>query len=127
MQVKGTKFDDRQADSAKAKMELLARARAKAPQNDPEFAARMAAKAEASVLREEERGKRKAEKLEAARIAEEERVAREAREAEEARVAAEHEAAEAERLEIASQIAEAKKKFAADARFAAATAKKGRK
>lgn len=124
MHVKGTKFDDRQAASAKAKQELLARARAKSPTNDPDFAARQAAKAQAARERDERHAQRKAEKAEAARIAEETRIADEKRMAEEARVAAEQAEAERLRREIAEQIAEAKKKLAADTRFAQATARK---
>jgi hypothetical protein len=45
MQVKGTSFNDRQENSAKAKLELLKRAREKSPMNDPDFAKRQAEKA----------------------------------------------------------------------------------
>ena len=62
MQVKGTSFNDRQENSAKAKLELLKRAREKSPMNDPNFAQRMAEKAAAAAVREKERAERKAAK-----------------------------------------------------------------
>jgi len=112
MQVKGTSFNDRQENSAKAKLELLKRARENSPMNDPEFAQRQAEKAAAGVIRDKERVERKAAKeaekarLEAERI-ENERVA-----AEQAAAAAELAAAEAERLVARQAIEEAKAKLA---------------
>ncbi len=117
-------FNDRREASAKAKEALLARARAVAPQNDPSFAERQAARAAAAQAREER---------DAAKLA--------ARKAEDERLAAEKAAAEIERLRLteetrvakeAQEVAEAdaymllvaEQKAARDARYAARKARK---
>jgi hypothetical protein len=112
MQVKGTSFNDRQENSAKAKLELLKRAREKSPMNDPDFAQRQAEKAAAAVIREKERAERKAAKeAEKARL-EAERIENERIAAEEAAAAALAAQAEAERLAARQAIEEAKAKLA---------------
>jgi Family of unknown function (DUF6481) len=100
----GLTFADRLETAAKAKQALLEKARQKDPTNDPEFAARQAARIEAARIREE-------------------------REAEAARKAAE---AEAEALRIRSgkrpvskpALSEAEQKALRDARYAARKARK---
>jgi len=65
-------FSGRLQNAAKAKQDLLARARAKSPMNDPEFAKRQAervALAEARDIRKAEAAERK--RLETIRVAEE--------------------------------------------------------
>ena len=124
MNVKGSKFSDRQAESAKAKMELLARARANSPANDPEFAARLAARAEASRERDERREEMRVAKKAAAEQAEANRIAEEARLAEEARVKAEQDEAERLKREVAQQIAEAKARLAQSGGFAVKSARR---
>ncbi|MFT3809180.1 MAG: DUF6481 family protein [Micropepsaceae bacterium] len=112
MQVKGTSFNDRQENSAKAKLELLKRAREKSPMNDPNFAQRMAEKAAAAAVREKERAERKtAKEAEKARL-EAERIENERIAAEEAAIAAAAAQAEAERLAARQAIEEAKAKLA---------------
>ncbi len=112
MQVKGTSFNDRQENSAKAKLELLKRARENSPMNDPAFKQRMAEKAAAAAVRDKERAERKAAK-------EAERIRLEAERIENERIAAEEAIAEAKRqedermrLEARLAIEEAKAKLA---------------
>lgn len=112
MQVKGTSFNDRQEASAKAKLELLKRAREKSPMNDPDFKQRMAEKAAAGALREKERIERKAAKeAEKARL-EAERIENERIAAEEAAAEAKRQEDERMRLEARRAIEEAKAKLA---------------
>ena len=63
-------FSDRLSTAAKAKQEQLARARAKSPLNDPEFAKRQAARAEAEARAAQARAEEDA-RLEALRHEEE--------------------------------------------------------
>ena len=65
-------FSDRLETAAKAKQELLAKALAKSPKNDPNFAARQAEK----IVLSEARDKRKAEAAER-KVAESKRIAEE--------------------------------------------------
>ncbi|MBS0537329.1 MAG: hypothetical protein JSR47_01150 [Proteobacteria bacterium] len=126
MKNQGLTFADRLETAAKAKQALLDKARAKDPANDPEFAARQAARLEAARQREQ----REAEKREA-RLAEQARVKAE-REAEAARKAAEAEA-EAERIRAGKRpvskpaLSPAEQKAIRDARYAARKARKGKK
>jgi hypothetical protein len=126
MQVKGTSFNDRHEASLKAKQELLARAKAKSPLNDPEFAQRQAerlAAARERSVREAEKATAKKEASERAKIeAEAERIRLE----QEAKERAEREEAERLRREIAAQIAEAKAKLATTAGFSVKVAAKGK-
>jgi hypothetical protein len=119
----GLTFADRLETAAKAKQALLEKARQKDPSNDPEFAARQAARIEAAQARESrEREKRDA------RLAEQARVKAE-REAEAARKAAEAEA-EAERIRAGKRpvskpaLSAAEQKALRDARYAARKARK---
>jgi hypothetical protein len=120
---KETKFNDRLDTAAKARAEQLAKARAKDPRNDPEFAVRQAARVQAAKEREQREAERKA-----ARIAEQQRLAEEAAAAERARIEAEK-AAEEERkrkqLEMAARVVadEAERKAKRDARYAARKAR----
>lgn len=121
---KGDTFNDRRSDSAKAKQDLLARARKVAPQNDPDFAARQAARAEAARIREE----REAEKI-AARKAEQERLAAEKAEAEARRIREEEEAKAAKEAQEHAEAEAymqlmAEQKAARDARYAARKARR---
>jgi len=119
----GLTFADRLETAAKAKQALLEKARQKDPSNDPEFAARQAARIEAAKIREA----RDAEKREA-KAAEQARVKAE-REAEAARKAAEAEA-EAERIRAGKRpvskpaLSAAEQKAIRDARYAARKARK---
>ena len=123
MKNQGLTFADRLETAAKAKQALLEKARQKDPSNDPEFAARQAARIEAAQARESrEREKRDA------RLAEQARVKAE-REAEAARKAAEAEA-EAERIRAGKRpvskpaLSAAEQKALRDARYAARKARK---
>lgn len=116
-------FNDRRDNSAKAKQDLLERAKKLAPQNDPDFARRQAERAAAAKAREERDAAR-----EAARKAEAERIAAEkaAAEAERIRVAEEERiAAEANKKaeEEAYMQLMAEQKAARDARYAARKAR----
>ena len=95
-------FNDRLADQAKARAAQLERARAKSPQNDPEFAARQAERKRIADEREARLAARAAEKVEQTRLE------------------AERRAAEADKL--VQLLAE--QKAARDARYAARKAKK---
>jgi hypothetical protein len=115
----GLTFADRLETAAKAKQALLEKARQKDPSNDPEFAARQAARVEAARLREE----RETEKRNA-RLAEQAE-----REAEAARKAAEAQA-EADRIRSGKRpvskpaLSESEQKALRDARYAARKARK---
>jgi hypothetical protein len=119
----GLTFADRLETAAKAKQALLEKARQKDPTNDPEFAARQAARVEAARLREE----RETEKR-TAKLAEQAKVKAE-REAEAARKAAEAEA-EAERIRSGKRpvskpaLSADEQKALRDARYAARKARK---
>jgi len=119
----GHTFTDRLETAAKAKQALLEKARQKDPANDPEFAARQAARIAAAREREERETERRNAKL-----AEHARVKAE-REAEAARKAAEA-AAEAERIRVGKRLvskpvlSEAEQKALRDARYAARKARK---
>lgn len=117
-------FADRLKTAAKAKQELLDRARANDPTKDPGFAERQAARVAAAAAREARLAEQKAEREAAAiREAEERAAAQAAREL--------AEKLEAERLE-AERIAEgdrlvalaAAQKAERDARYAARKARK---
>jgi Family of unknown function (DUF6481) len=119
----GLTFADRLETAAKAKQALLEKARQKDPTNDPEFAARQAARIEAARIREErETEKRNAKMAEQARVKAE-------REAEAARKAAEAQA-EADRIRSGKRpvskpaLSEAEQKALRDARYAARKARK---
>ncbi|MCC6920169.1 MAG: hypothetical protein IT548_13275 [Alphaproteobacteria bacterium] len=127
MQVKGTKFDERAQASKEAKLALLQRAKALNPANDPAFAERQAARAEAARARDEREAERKAAKAEAARIAEEHRIAEEARLAEERRVEEERLAREQEEFEKQQALLLLKQKMARDERYAARKARAGKR
>jgi len=119
----GLTFADRLETASKAKQALLEKARQKDPANDPEFAARQAARIEAARLREE----RETEKR-TAKLAEQAKVKAE-REAEAARKAAEVEA-EAERIRSGKRpvskpaLSAEEQKALRDARYAARKARK---
>ncbi len=123
MKNQGLTFADRLETAAKAKQALLEKARQKDPTNDPEFAARQAARIEAARLREE----RETEKR-TAKLAEQAKVKAE-REAEAARKAAEA-AAEAERIRSGKRpvskpaLSAEEQKALRDARYAARKARK---
>ena len=123
MKNQGLTFADRLETAAKAKQALLEKARQKDPSNDPEFAARQAARVEVARLREE----RETEKRNA-RLAEQAKVKAE-REAEAARKAAEAQA-EADRIRSGKRpvskpaLSEAEQKALRDARYAARKARK---
>ena len=69
MKNQGLTFADRLETAAKAKQALLEKARQKDPSNDPEFAARQAARIEAARIREErETEKRNAKLAEQAKV-----------------------------------------------------------
>ncbi len=123
MKNQGLTFADRLETAAKAKQALLEKARQKDPTNDPEFAARQAARIEAARLREE----RETEKRNA-KLAEQAKVKAE-REAEAARKAAEAEA-EAECIRSGKRpvskpaLSAEEQKALRDARYAARKARK---
>ena len=123
MKNQGLTFADRLETAAKAKQALLEKARQKDPTNDPEFAARQAARIEAARIREE----RETEKRNA-KLAEQARVKAE-REAEAARKAAEAQA-EADRIRAGKRpvskpaLSAAEQKALRDARYAARKARK---
>ena len=123
MKNQGLTFADRLETAAKAKQALLEKARQKDPSNDPEFAARQAARIEAAKLREERETERRN-----AKAAEQAKVKAE-REAEAARKAAEAEA-EAERIRSGKRpvskpaLSSEEQKALRDARYAARKARK---
>ena len=123
MKNQGHTFTDRLETAAKAKQALLEKARQKDPANDPEFAARQAARVAAARDREEREIERRNAKL-----AEQARVKAE-REAEAARKAAEA-AAEAERIRQGKRpvskpaLSATEQKVLRDARYAARKARK---
>jgi Family of unknown function (DUF6481) len=110
-------FTDRLETAAKAKQAQLARARAKDPTKDPEFAARQEARAVAAYAREERESDRQIAKL-AER--EKEAAERDARKAEQVALEAER-AGRVTRQKTASL---AEQKAARDARYAARKARK---
>lgn len=127
MQVKGTKFDERAQASKEAKLALLQRAKALNPANDPDFAERQAARAEAAKAREQREAEKKAAKAEAARLAEEARKIEEARLAEEKRLEEERLEREREQYERDQALLALKQKMARDARYAARKARAGKR
>jgi hypothetical protein len=119
MRGKETGFAERIATAAIAKRALLDRARASAPENDPGFAGRRAAREAAGAARDARVAERSAAKLaEAARLAEEDA-------AQAAALAAAMRARDAERVEKgAREVAlEAERKSARDKRYAARKAR----
>jgi len=112
-------FNDKLAEQAKAKAALLERARAKAPQNDPEFAARQAERKRVAEEREAREAARTAQKAQALRAEAERKAAEEAAKIEEARLAAEdaEKAKRAEADKLVQLLAE--QKAARDARYQA--------
>ncbi len=123
MKNQGLTFADRLETAAKAKQALLEKARQKDPTNDPEFAARQAARIEAARLREERETEKRAAKLA------EQALVKAEREAEAARKAAEAEA-EAERIRSGKRpvskpaLSAEEQKAVRDARYAARKARK---
>ncbi len=121
--LRDPKFDDRLSTAAKAREAMLARARERLPQNDPEVARRRAERAEIAAARTQRQIAREAEK----RAAIEARVA-EAHAAEQAAVEAlareEEEKAVAKRAEM-EKLAKllADQRAARDARYAARKAR----
>jgi hypothetical protein len=125
----GDTFADRLETAAKAKQALLEKARQKDPANDPEFAARQAARLAAARVREErEAERRKAKQAERDR----QRAERERIKAEQAQAAADEAARKAEQAAIDAERARhgkrpvskppltpAEQKAARDARYAA--------
>ena len=117
-------FADRQNASNKAKQALLAKARAKDPSKDPEFAKRQEIRRQAAMVRDARQAERRAE-----RQADKERRAREKAEAEAARAAAEKAgqerlAAEAAAMEEAKTALAASQKAERDRRYAARKARR---
>ncbi len=112
-------FNDRLQDQAKAKQALLERARAKSPQNDPEFAARQAERKKIAEERDARIAQRAAEKAEQQRLDAERKIAEAAAKAEADKLA------EEERLRLRREEADrlvalaAEQKAARDARYAA--------
>lgn len=107
-------FAERQSTSAKAKQDLLKRARAQDPANDPGFAERQAQRQATAIAREARTAERRAAKAAEA-------AARAAAEAEALRVA------EAERLaaEAAAVALAARQKAIRDAKYAARKIRRG--
>ena len=117
MKSRDTNFSDRLETAAKAKEAQLARARAKDPTKDPEFAARQEARAAAAYARQEREADRQIAKL-AER--EKESAERDARKAEEVALEAER----AGRVTRQQAVNLAAQKAARDARYAARKARK---
>jgi len=119
----GPNFSDRLKAAAKAKQDLLERAQANAPSNDPEFSERQEARKAAAILREKRAAERKAAKLADA----DSKIAEKAKEEEEraAALKAEQEREEAEAVEKAARevALAAERKAARDARYAARKAR----
>src|SRR6185295_3494941 len=109
-------FEDRLENQAKARQALLERARAKDPTNDPDFAARQEARAEAARLREQREEERRNAKLAERAKAE---ADREAKKAEQIRLEAEK-ASRSLRRQIEDLAAQ---KATRDARYAARKAR----
>lgn len=112
-------FNDRLQDQAKARAALLERARAKNPQNDPEFAARQAERKRIAEEREAREAARAEQKAAALRAEAERKIAEEAARIEAERLAKE-EAEKAKRAE-ADKLVQllAEQKALRDARYAA--------
>ena len=110
-------FSDRLETAAKAKQELLAKALAKSPKNDPNFAARQAEK----IVLSEARDKRKAEAA-ARKVAEAARIAEEKAAAALAAQQAEEEARNAQAN--AAAALKAQQKAGRDAKYAARQARR---
>ncbi len=117
-------FADRLNVAAKARRDLLEKARASAPANDPEFAKRQAARREAAAARQTRLAERKAAKLAEKTRKAEEKGAEEA--ARTIALKAEQESrAAAEAENAAREIAlAAEQKAARDARYAARKARR---
>ena len=117
-------FNDKLQDQAKARAAQLERARAKSPQNDPDFAKRQAERKKLAEDREARIAQRAAEKAEEARLAAERKAAEAAAKAEADKLA------EEERLRLRREEADrlvalaAEQKAARDARYAARKNKK---
>jgi hypothetical protein len=117
-------FNDKLQDQAKARAAQLERARAKSPQNDPDFAKRQAERKKLAEDREARIAQRAAEKAEEARLAAERKAADAAAKAEADKLA------EEERLRLRREEADrlvalaAEQKAARDARYAARKNKK---
>jgi hypothetical protein len=117
-------FNDRLDEAAKAKQAQLERARAKSPQNDPEFAARQAERKRQAEERAARIAQRAAEKAEEARREAERKAAEAAAQAEADRLAEEERLRQ--RREEADRLVAlaAEQKAARDARYAARKNKK---
>lgn len=112
-------FNDRLQDQAKARQALLERAKAKAPQNDPEFAKRQAERLRIAQEREARIAAREAEKAAERQREVERKAAEEAARLEAARLEAEErEKAKREEADKLVQLL-AEQKAARDARYAA--------
>jgi hypothetical protein len=117
-------FNDKLQDQAKARAAQLERARAKSPQNDPDFAKRQAERKKLAEDREARIAQRAAEKAEEARLAAERKATEAAAKAEADKLA------EEERLRLRREEADrlvalaAEQKAARDARYAARKNKK---
>ncbi len=117
-------FNDKLQDQAKARAAQLERARAKSPQNDPDFAKRQAERKKLAEDREARIAQRAAEKAEEARLAAERKAAEAAAKAEADKLA------EEDRLRLRREEADrlvalaAEQKAARDARYAARKNKK---
>jgi hypothetical protein len=117
-------FNDKLQDQAKARAAQLERARAKSPQNDPDFAKRQAERKKLAEEREARIAQRAAEKAEEARLAAERKATEAAAKAEADKLA------EEERLRLRREEADrlvalaAEQKAARDARYAARKNKK---
>jgi hypothetical protein len=117
-------FNDKLQDQAKARAAQLERARAKSPQNDPDFAKRQAERKKLAEDREARVAQRAAEKAEEARLAAERKATEAAAKAEADKLA------EEERLRLRREEADrlvalaAEQKAARDARYAARKNKK---
>jgi len=121
-------FNDRLQEQAKARAALLERARAKAPQNDPEFEKRQAERLRIAKEREERVAARAAEKAEQLRLEAGRKVAEEQAKLEAARFEAE--ARERAKREEADKLVRLldEQKAARDARYAARkTRQKGKR
>ncbi|MBE7211709.1 MAG: hypothetical protein INR65_11885 [Gluconacetobacter diazotrophicus] len=117
---KGSKYTDRQSESADAKKALLAKFQSRPKADDPDVQARAAerrAVAEARAIRDDERRKRKAEEAARKELERQEQLRLEAERKEAERLAA----IEAARAEALLRL---KQKAARDARYAARKARK---
>ncbi|MBS0469550.1 MAG: hypothetical protein JSR60_00660 [Proteobacteria bacterium] len=112
-------FNDRLQDQAKARQALLDRVRAKAPQNDPEFAARQAERVRIAQERDARNAAREAEKAAERQRELDRKAAEEAARLEAVRLEAEErEKAKREEADKLVQLL-ADQKAARDARYAA--------